>query len=97
MTQDGQTVKCKYFNTGYCKFAERCTKDHPKTICLFVLCKDKKCPKRHPRACRFKAHCRRRSSYLYRHTKYESVNAEEEIDCLKEEIKQLQEANKEKY
>ena len=27
---------------------------------------------------------------MYRHSKYESVNAEEEIDILKEEIKQLQ-------
>ena len=61
-----------------------------------MLCKDKTCQKRHPRACRFKAHCRRRSSCLYRHSKYESVNIEEEIDRLNEEIKELQEVNKEK-
>ena len=96
MTQDSRTVKCKYFNNGYCKFEERCAKNHPKTICLLALCKDKKCPKRHPRACWFKAHCRRRSSCLYRHSKYESVNIEEEIDRLNEEIKQLHEVNKEK-
>ena len=33
---------------------------------------------------------------MYRHSKYESVSAEEEIYCLKEEIRQLQETNKEK-
>ena len=33
---------------------------------------------------------------MYRHSKYESVNIEEEIDRLNEEIKQLHEVNKEK-
>jgi chromosome segregation ATPase len=30
---------------------------------------------------------------MYRHSKYDSVNSEEEIDKLKEEIKQLQQSN----
>ena len=59
---------------------------------MLVWCKDKFCQKRHPKACQFKAKCRRR----YRHSKYESVNAEEEINRLKGEIRQLQETNKEK-
>ena len=33
---------------------------------------------------------------MYRHSKYESVNIEEEIDRLNEEIKELQEVNEEK-
>ena len=33
---------------------------------------------------------------MYRHSKYESVNAKEEIDKLKEEIKQLQQSNTDK-
>ena len=33
---------------------------------------------------------------MYRHSKYESVNVEEEIERFNKEIKQLQEVNKEK-
>ena len=97
MIEDSKTVRCKHFNTGYCKFGDdQCNYKHPKVVCMLKLCQDKSCPKRHPKACRFKAHCRRRSSCQYRHSKYESLNVEEEIDKLKEEIKQLQWFNTEK-
>ena len=96
MIEDSQSVRCKYFNTWYCKFEDECSYKHPKEVCLLHLCQDKTCIKRHPKACRFKAHRRRRSSCMYRHNKYESVNTEEEIDRLKEEIVMLQKSNTEK-
>ena len=95
MIEDSQSVRCKYFNTGYCKFEDECSYKHPKEICLLHVCQDKICIKIHPKACRFKAHCKRRSSCMYRHSKYESVNTEEEIDRLKEQIVMLQKSNTE--
>ena len=34
--------KCKYFNSGYCKFQNDCKFMHPETSC-----RDKQCQKRH--------------------------------------------------
>ena len=80
MIEDSQSVRCKYFNTGYCKYEDQCNYKHSIIIGMLKLFQDKSYQKRHPKACRFKAHCRRRSSCQYRHRKYESLNAEEEID-----------------
>ena len=63
---------------------------------MLKLCQDKSCEERHPKACRFKAHCKRKSSCQYRHSMYESLNAAEDIDKFKEEIIQLQWSDAEK-
>ena len=96
MSEDSQQTRCKYFNTGYCKYEERCLFKHPKSVCMLALCQDKLCQNRHPKPCRFKALCRRRTTCMYRHNKYEKLNYETEIDKLKEEIRQLVIHNNEK-
>ena len=96
MIEDSQSVRCKYFKTGYCKFEDECSYKHPKEVCLLHLCQEKTCIKRYPKACRFKAHCRQRSSCMYRNSKYESVTSGDEIDRLKEEILMLQKYDTEK-
>ena len=59
--------KCKYYNSGCCKFKEHCKYAHPKVACTVDNCRDNKCPKRHPKNCRYKDLCRRRATCLYKH------------------------------
>ena len=47
---------CSYFNVGYCKLKDNCTKFHPSDDCE-KMCKDKACLKRHRRACKDKDEC----------------------------------------
>ena len=91
MAAQAQTknIKCKYFNTGFCKFKSECKFQHTETVCLQNNCKDKKCPHRHPEPCRFGEFCRRRTSCYYKHqeNKYEQIL--EDCKLLKSEINQL--------
>ena len=98
MTETKMTVKvCKYYNTGYCKYANRCKFKHPKTNCPKASCSNKSCQNRHPKPCRYKDQCRRKTSCLYRHSKEEKdskVEIEEltkKVGCLKIEVDLLQE------
>ena len=45
--------KCRYFNSGYCKYKQRCKFLHPKNICKETNCERGKCPNRHPKACKW--------------------------------------------
>ena len=48
--------KCRYFNSGYCKFT-KCCYTHPKVICKNYLdtlkCEQRECPDRHPKICKW--------------------------------------------
>ena len=79
----GNKIRCKYHNSGFCKKGGSCKFAHPTGLCLKLQCQDKGCQFRHPRACRYRTQCRRRLSCMYKHSKYENLNAEEEIDKLK--------------
>ena len=67
--------KCRYYNRGFCKFEQKCKFGHPKLVCEeYVqdgLCLEKKCPKRHPRHCRYWANtpegCSRNENCQYLH------------------------------
>ena len=55
MCQEDQ-IKCYHYNSGYCKLVKRergCKLYHPETNCEIINCKDKECPDRHPRPCKF--------------------------------------------
>ena len=88
MCEEGIQRKCKYYNSGFGKNRDGCKYIYNPGICLELKCKDKKCLKRHPKACCFKTECRRRSSCLYKHNKYEDINFEEKIDKLRGAIKE---------
>ena len=45
-------VKCSHQNTGFCKFDKRCRYKHPEVICQNRTCRERDCPKRHPKPCR---------------------------------------------
>ena len=83
---------CKYYNTGFCKFKAQCTSYHPTNICPKTGCRDKACPNRHPKKCRYKDQCRRRSTCLYCHDKTFSQDEDSvvtEFNVLKAEVKKL--------
>ena len=48
-----KNLKCRYFNSGYCKYKKRCKFLHPKNICKETKCDKEKCPNRHPKPCKW--------------------------------------------
>ena len=52
---EGEVKKevCKHNQTGFCKYGERCCKQHVNIKCNQDECKDKLCTRRHPRLCKF--------------------------------------------
>ena len=69
-----KSIKCKYFNRGYCKEGSSCDFVHPQSICKeFVdvgTCESgQRCPRRHPRKCRYwrEGNCWRGSSCAFQH------------------------------
>ena len=83
-------ARCKYYNSGFCKFGNNCRFSHPETVCSRPSCRDKTCDNRHPKWCRYGDQCRRKTSCLYKHE--ESNNNSPMIDetkALKEDIKVL--------
>ena len=53
--------KCKYFNTGYCKYQDKCKSLHPKEECD-KKCKQNTCMKCHLKPCRYGTNCRHEKS-----------------------------------
>ena len=49
----GDTHVCKHYKFGFCKFGEKCHKQHLKETCQTEDCYLKTCPKRHPKICKF--------------------------------------------
>ena len=102
MAEPKNKIRCRYFNTGFCKFEGKCRFFHAKAVCPQKVCKELKCQDRHPKLCRYKERCKRKSSCLYRHligkaeneqinVEYEKVleenkNLISEIEVLKENI-----------
>ena len=64
-----EKLKCVFYNTGYCKHGEDCTKHHPDKVCEDIDCIDENCDKRHPIPCKFGRRCRhkRKNTCLYSH------------------------------
>lgn len=85
--------KCSYYNSGYCKFsrqAKGCRFIHPEENCKLTKCRDKLCPKRHPKACKFRDECRYQTRCCYRHNeRYTNKGDDKEVIELKAEIKSL--------
>ena len=44
---------CLFNKFGYCKYLDRCRKNHIKESCENQYCEVNKCEKRHPKTCRF--------------------------------------------
>ena len=62
--------RCKFFNSGYCKFSDHsngCKYVHPKETCTNKTCKQN-CNKRHPKRCRYGDECKRAENCAYSHS-----------------------------
>lgn len=99
---------CSYYNKGFCKAKDSCSKIHSKHICNKFKCRDKKCIDRHPVNCRYNDKCRRIQECLYMHNKFDNIDEKlndkevmikkisDEIVELTIEINMLKEVNQSK-
>ena len=83
-------IKCKFHNTGYCKYQEKCKFHHSKDTCE-TNCNKTDCNKRHPRYCKYGKKCWRNELCAYKHTTSpkESEELAKKILSLKTEIDHL--------
>ena len=81
-----EQLVCKHFQTGFCKFAEHCSKQHVKEICQTNKCGSKTCIQRHPNICKyFTTHnaCKFGDTCAYQHKiSKENSNIKELVDKL---------------
>jgi hypothetical protein len=47
------SIVCRHYMYGFCKFGETCRKQHAKETCQEMFCENENCLKRHPRNCKF--------------------------------------------
>ena len=92
MTLENQNV-CLFFKFGYCKFKSNCKNKHVTQVCDDEKCVQKKCPKRHPRNCKYMTafgSCKLGTACAYAHGK------KNENDKLEQKLDQLIEIAKKK-
>lgn len=82
-------VRCKHFNSGYCKYLDKCKFLHPKEECE-NKCQQKNCMKRHVKLCRYGTNCRHKEKCSYKHKEKNNtyINTEE-IVSLRKTLKEL--------
>ena len=70
MSDQNQSI-CKYNQTGFCKFKEKCQKRHEDQLCeAHPQCTNRECEKRHPKVCRnfsAKGECSHNEKCAYSH------------------------------
>ena len=91
---------CKHYQTGFCKFAEKCKWRHKKEICQVTQCSSKECRKRHPKLCKFFAlnnFCKFGDLCCYKHIIAEPHNTphllmtlQTKVDAMEQMIETLQ-------
>ena len=89
-----KTILCKFQNSGYCKYKERCRFKHVSEHCE-GRCDIKTCRKRHKKQCRFGEKCRRQTTCEYKNqTTDDEDSLKAKISILEATIKNLVEENK---
>ena len=83
-------ILCKFQNTGYCKYQDKCKFKHVSEKCG-GKCNRKTCQKRHQRPCKFSLKCKRQKSCEYSH----DSNEVSEVEGLKAEEKKMTDIIKE--
>ena len=85
---------CKFFNTGFCKYKERCKFVHAEEVCE-GKCNTKDCCKRHPKSCKFGEKCQRKEVCAYKHLTAPINNEwKVEVEVLKKLVEELRNNNK---
>ena len=85
MTMSTSETICRFNQTGFCKYAARCRKQHVMEICLNRSCNIATCMKRHPRVCKFflsYGRCKFDNSCAYLHRPL--------IECTDEKLRKLE-------
>ena len=75
LVQSDTSPVCKHFQTGFCKFADKCKRRHEKEMCPLTQCSSKTCRKRHPKLCKFfslRGFCKFGDLCCYKHLNAES-------------------------
>ena len=81
--------KCQHFNSGYCKYQDKCRLLHPKEECD-NMCKLMSCMKRHIKPCRYGIKCRHKERCVYKHENEMNTDQNtEEIVSLKKMLEEL--------
>ena len=57
-------VFCPFYNVGFCKYKDKCSKEHAERDCPDQTCRSKNCSNRRRRLCKFGPRC----TYLKRKT-----------------------------
>ena len=86
---------CRFQNSGYCKYKDKCIFKHVTEECDDRKCNRKTCQKRHIKLCRYGNGCRRQLTCEYKHkANSEEAGLKSKIKELEETIKNLVEENK---
>ena len=83
-------TRCRFFNTGYCKYKGRCKFVHAEDTCE-GNCVKTECLKRHPKPCKYGQKCTRKDLCAYKHTEKDTKT---ETAVLRDEVEQLKTENK---
>ena len=69
---------CQYYNRGYCKHKEDCTKFHSDKVCNDTACNETECNKRNPNPCKFGFCCKfnRLNKCIFSHVSLSPNNCE---------------------
>ena len=78
-------LKCKFNDSGYCKFGSQCRKQHFSKVCNKPNCK-RDCKARHPKLCKHEQTCKflKRGICAYKHVTL--VSDDEKLKTLKNEL-----------
>ena len=84
-----------YEDIGYCKFGDKCRKQHFKTVCSNPEC-DKSCKSRHPRICKFKEKCKFFAKKICAYKHVTLACDDSELNALKKQVETLKLENEAK-
>ena len=80
-------IVCKYHNTGFCKYGDKCKFFHAKSGCDQRPCKLNTCKLRHPKLCKYKESCKRQADCFYVHKKTAAKNHDKKVMEENKELK----------
>ena len=82
-----KTEKCQYYDSGYCKYSDKCNKIHPDKVCNDENCIGENCDKRHPK---FGVRCKqnKKKNCSYSHVTFASDD--EKINDLEKKFEYLE-------
>ena len=85
-----KTEKCQYYDSGYCKYGDKCNKIHPDKVCNDENCIGENCDKRHPNPCKFGVRCKhnKKKKCSYSHVTFASDD--EKINDLEKKFEYLE-------